>query len=147
LASFGRDGTRRPLGNKGFSFDSNFLIFGQRLCAFRITLKYTVPADPIDMPFIVTCSLKLFVYASQDFCQFFFLTLKAARSGHYRKIASLLGLCFSARVSNPAKEHSMKKTLVRLIFVTAALLALSATTAMADGGGSIPWCPPGQVCN
>jgi len=41
----------------------------------------------------------------------------------------------------------MKNTLVRLILIAAALLVMSATTAMADGGGSIPWCPPGQVCN
>jgi hypothetical protein len=40
----------------------------------------------------------------------------------------------------------MKKTLIRLILVAAALLALSATTALADGGGSIPWCPPGANC-
>ncbi|MBZ5504065.1 MAG: hypothetical protein LAO78_01140 [Acidobacteriia bacterium] len=38
----------------------------------------------------------------------------------------------------------MKKTIVRLILAAAALLALSATTAMADGGGLPPLCKPGQ---
>jgi hypothetical protein len=40
----------------------------------------------------------------------------------------------------------MKKTLIRLILAATILLALSATTAMADGGGPIPWCPPGATC-
>jgi hypothetical protein len=38
----------------------------------------------------------------------------------------------------------MKKTLIRLILVATALLALSATTALADGGGSPPLCWPGS---
>jgi hypothetical protein len=41
----------------------------------------------------------------------------------------------------------MKNTLIRFFLIAAALLAMSATTALADGGGSIPWCPPGHVCN
>ena len=40
----------------------------------------------------------------------------------------------------------MKKTLIRFFLIAVALLALSATTAMADGGGMPPWCPPGAVC-
>jgi len=40
----------------------------------------------------------------------------------------------------------MKKTLIRLILVATALLAMSATTAMADGGGDPPLCPPGKPC-
>jgi len=41
----------------------------------------------------------------------------------------------------------MKKTLIRLILLAAALLALSATTAMADGGGLPPLCyPPRTEC-
>ncbi len=40
----------------------------------------------------------------------------------------------------------MKKTLIRLILLAAALLAMSATTAMADGGGFPPLCPPGKQC-
>jgi len=40
----------------------------------------------------------------------------------------------------------MKKTLIRFILVAAALLALSATTAMADGGGFPPLCYPGTHC-
>jgi hypothetical protein len=39
----------------------------------------------------------------------------------------------------------MKKTLVRMVLATVALLALS-TTALPDGGGMPPWCPPGAVC-
>ena len=39
----------------------------------------------------------------------------------------------------------MKKTLIRFILVAAALLALSATTALADGGGPVPLCYPGDV--
>jgi hypothetical protein len=35
----------------------------------------------------------------------------------------------------------MKKTLIRLVLLAAALLAMSATTAMADGGGFPPLCP------
>jgi len=34
----------------------------------------------------------------------------------------------------------MKKTLVRFILIAAALLALSTTTALADGGGPSPTC-------
>jgi hypothetical protein len=40
----------------------------------------------------------------------------------------------------------MKKTLIRSILIAAALLTLSATTALADGGGSPPLCPPGKPC-
>jgi len=40
----------------------------------------------------------------------------------------------------------MKNTLIRLVLLAAALLAMSATTAMADGGGSPPLCPPGKQC-
>ena len=40
----------------------------------------------------------------------------------------------------------MKKTLIRFILIAAALLALSATTALADGGGFPPLCPPGKQC-
>lgn len=39
----------------------------------------------------------------------------------------------------------MKKTLIRFILIATALLALSATTAMADGGGPIPLCWPGDA--
>jgi hypothetical protein len=45
----------------------------------------------------------------------------------------------------PRKGASMKKTLIRFILIAAALLALSATTAMADGGGPSPTCFPGDV--
>jgi len=38
----------------------------------------------------------------------------------------------------------MKKTLIRFILITAALLALSTTTALADGGGIPPLCKPGS---
>ena len=38
----------------------------------------------------------------------------------------------------------MKKTLIRLILAATVLLALSATTAMADGGGPSPTCFPGR---
>ena len=37
----------------------------------------------------------------------------------------------------------MKKTLIRLVLLAAALLAMSATTALADGGGIPPLCKPG----
>ena len=47
---------------------------------------------------------------------------------------------------NPDKEHPMKKTLIRLILAATVLLALSATTAMADGGGFPPLCYPGTHC-
>jgi len=40
----------------------------------------------------------------------------------------------------------MKKTLIRFILIAAALLALSATTAMADGGGLPPLCNPNKPC-
>ena len=40
----------------------------------------------------------------------------------------------------------MKKTMVRIILVAGILLAMSATTAMADGGGPIPVCYPGEHC-
>jgi hypothetical protein len=41
----------------------------------------------------------------------------------------------------------MKKTLIRLILIATALLALSATTALADGGGIPPICwPPSDDC-
>ena len=40
----------------------------------------------------------------------------------------------------------MKKTLIRLILAATVLLALSATTAMADGGGPLPLCYPGTHC-
>jgi hypothetical protein len=40
----------------------------------------------------------------------------------------------------------MKKTLIRLILAATVLLAMSATTAMADGGGSPPLCWPGKQC-
>ncbi|HET9366384.1 MAG TPA: hypothetical protein VFP71_15365 [Candidatus Angelobacter sp.] len=40
----------------------------------------------------------------------------------------------------------MKKTLIRLVLVVTALLALSATTALADGGGPAPLCYPGKPC-
>lgn len=39
----------------------------------------------------------------------------------------------------------MKNTLIRLILVATALLALSATTAMADGPGPLPLCWPGDA--
>lgn len=39
----------------------------------------------------------------------------------------------------------MKKTLVRFILVATALLALSSTTAMADGPGPSPTCLPGDA--
>jgi hypothetical protein len=45
---------------------------------------------------------------------------------------------------HPKQRSIMKKTLIRLILVGAALLALSATTAMADGGGPVPLCFPGD---
>jgi len=49
--------------------------------------------------------------------------------------------------SNPSKGATMKKTLIRLILLAAAFLALSATTAMADGGGNMPLCwPPTTAC-
>jgi len=38
----------------------------------------------------------------------------------------------------------MKKTLIRLILAATVLLALSATTAMADGPGPLP-CWPGDA--
>jgi len=40
----------------------------------------------------------------------------------------------------------MKKMLIRLILAATVLLALSATTALADGGGPAPLCWPGTVC-
>jgi len=41
----------------------------------------------------------------------------------------------------------MKKTLIRLVLIAAALLALSTTTALADGGGIPPICwPPSTNC-
>lgn len=40
----------------------------------------------------------------------------------------------------------MKKTLIRLVLLGAALLAVSATPAMADGGGDPPLCWPGTTC-
>lgn len=40
----------------------------------------------------------------------------------------------------------MKKTLIRLILAATVLLALSATTAIAEGGGPIPQCWPGVGC-
>ena len=41
----------------------------------------------------------------------------------------------------------MKKTLIRFILIAAALLALSTTTALADGGGNLPLCyPPRPDC-
>ena len=43
-----------------------------------------------------------------------------------------------------AKEHSMKN-MIRLILLAAALLGLSATTALADGGGPSPTCFPGDA--
>src|SRR5262249_35555414 len=58
-----------------------------------------------------------------------------------------LGLCFFPGFSTQAKGASMKKTLIRLILVAAAFLALSTTTALPDGGGMPPWCPPGHVCS
>jgi hypothetical protein len=39
----------------------------------------------------------------------------------------------------------MKKTLVRFILIAAALLALSATTVMADGGGESTAVSPQQT--
>jgi hypothetical protein len=45
-----------------------------------------------------------------------------------------------------SKGASMKNTLIRFFLIAAALLALSATTALADGGGFPPLCPPGKVC-
>jgi hypothetical protein len=38
----------------------------------------------------------------------------------------------------------MKKTLTRWVFMAAVLLALSTTTALADGGGIPPLCKPGS---
>jgi hypothetical protein len=46
---------------------------------------------------------------------------------------------------NPYQGATMKKTLIRLILAATVLLALSATTAMADGGGPIPQCWPGDT--
>ena len=40
----------------------------------------------------------------------------------------------------------MKKTLIRFILIATALLALSATTTMAEGGGPMPQCWPGTAC-
>ena len=40
----------------------------------------------------------------------------------------------------------MKKTLIRFVLVAGMLLGLSATTAMADGGGFPPLCYPGTHC-
>jgi hypothetical protein len=40
----------------------------------------------------------------------------------------------------------MKKTLIRLILAATVLLAMSTTTAMADGGGPAPLCWPGTPC-
>ena len=40
----------------------------------------------------------------------------------------------------------MKKTMVRIILVAGLLLAISATTALADGGGIPPLCYPGTNC-
>ena len=39
----------------------------------------------------------------------------------------------------------MKKTIVRIILMAGILLAMSATTALADGGGPMPLCFPGDV--
>jgi hypothetical protein len=44
----------------------------------------------------------------------------------------------------PDKGATMKKTLIRLILAATVLLALSATTAMADGPGPLP-CWPGDA--
>jgi len=49
-------------------------------------------------------------------------------------------------VLNTSKGASMKKTLIRFILIASALLAMSATTAMADGGGLPPLCYPGKPC-
>jgi len=51
------------------------------------------------------------------------------------------------QVPNPSKGATMKKMLIRLILAATVLLAMSATTAMADGGGIPPLCwPPRTGC-
>jgi hypothetical protein len=39
----------------------------------------------------------------------------------------------------------MKKTLIRFILAATVMLALSAPAAMADGGGPVPLCWPGDA--
>jgi hypothetical protein len=51
-----------------------------------------------------------------------------------------------AGLQKPDQGATMKKTLIRLILAATILLALSATTAMADGGGFPPLCYPGTHC-
>lgn len=56
-------------------------------------------------------------------------------------------MLLSLGLQKPDKGATVKKTLVRIILVVGALFAMSATTAMADGGGNPPLCwPPTAAC-
>jgi hypothetical protein len=69
------------------------------------------------------------------------------RSGECTRIDVFIA--YASRVvvfKNPTKGAIVKRTIVRLILVASILLALSATTAMADGGGPIPLCYPDKPC-
>jgi hypothetical protein len=77
--------------------------------------------------------------AETDFWQYL-------KMGHAQLKTDFPQICFFAGFPNPSKGASMKKTLIRFILIAAALLAMSATTAMADGGGPAPLCWPGKPC-
>jgi len=65
--------------------------------------------------------------------------------GHAQLKTDFPQICFFAG-SQHKQRSTMKKTLIRFILIAAALLALSATTAMADGGGLPPLCNPNKPC-
>jgi len=55
-------------------------------------------------------------------------------------------MLLASSFQKPDKGAIVKKTMFRIILLASILLTLSATTALADGGGFPPLCYPGTNC-
>ena len=71
---------------------------------------------------------------------------RALLFGDYTALQNAAMLFGAVSLTDTHQGATMKKTLIRFVLVAGMLLGLSATTAMADGGGFPPLCYPGTHC-